>query len=151
MNVFARRRAGHGISVILARLILGGVFVYASLYKIMAPEEFAAVIFNYRLAPAWLVNPAAIILPWLEFWLGALVISGIWLRASVIMINIFLAIFMAAIGFNLWRGLDFNCGCFSNAAGHPAAWLTLARDGILLLMGGLILASPVVRAAPDQA
>lgn len=143
MTKSARRGDRHRTVEILLRLILGGVFVYAGLRKIMAPEEFAAIIFNYRIAPDWLINPAAIILPWLEFWLGTLVISGLWLKASVIMINVLLVVFMAAIGFNLWRGLDFNCGCFSSSAGGDLATrLTLIRDGLLLLTGGVLLFKP---------
>ena len=40
-----------GPLVILCRLVLGGVFIYASLDKIAHPAEFAKAIGNYHVLP----------------------------------------------------------------------------------------------------
>ena len=46
-----------------ARLILGGVFIYASLDKIAHPAEFAKAIGNYHVVPFGLENLMALALP----------------------------------------------------------------------------------------
>ena len=50
----------------LARLLLGGIFIYASIDKIAFPGDFARIIENYGLLPSFVVKPFAILLPWLE-------------------------------------------------------------------------------------
>ena len=50
----------------MIRLVLGFLFLYASLDKILLPSKFAEVIYNYRILPVELLNICAIIVPWLE-------------------------------------------------------------------------------------
>ena len=64
---------------LLARLVVGAVFVYASLDKIAHPELFARSVMDYRVLPLSLVIPMAILLPWTELLAGALLILG-WMR-----------------------------------------------------------------------
>ena len=55
-----------GPVVLFARLILGGVFIYASIDKILNPGDFAKIISNYHVLPFGLENLLAITLPWVE-------------------------------------------------------------------------------------
>ena len=96
-----------------ARLIMGGVFVYASWDKILHPAAFAEAVFNYQILPSQLINLVALILPWLELIAGVLLLSGIWIPGAVLGINILMITFLAAIIFNTARGLNISCGCFS--------------------------------------
>lgn len=124
----------HGI-----RILLGALFVYASIDKIGHPQDFAHAIANYQILPALLVNPAAIILPWLEFAIGSLMIFGVWLPGAVALATLLLTLFTGAFAFNLTRGLNVYCGCFA-AAGkllHSNAWY-LARDGLFLAAAGYL-------------
>ena len=41
------------------RLLLGGIFVYASIDKIIYPVEFAKVVYNYQILPVAASNLAA--------------------------------------------------------------------------------------------
>ena len=59
------------------RLILGTVFIWASLDKIIDPEKFARNISNYHIVPYGLENTIAIILPWLELLIGSGLIMSI--------------------------------------------------------------------------
>jgi hypothetical protein len=80
------------------------------------------------------------VLPWLELILGLCLLAGAWLPGAVLMVNGLLIIFLAAFGFNLARGLDVYCGCFSTggaAKGMSVGWYLL-RD-ILFLAVGLFL------------
>lgn len=81
IKALKRRNLGSGSKVIMlaARLILGGVFVFASVDKILHPAAFADAVYNYQILPDSLINVAAIILPWLELVLGSLLIIGVWM------------------------------------------------------------------------
>lgn len=112
-----------------ARFVLGIVFVYASYDKILHPEAFAKIIYNYQILPDELINLAAIFLPWLELITGSLLIIGLWLPGSVFIGNILLIIFFCALMYNKARGLDISCGCFSTSeSAAPESTLYLLRD-----------------------
>jgi uncharacterized membrane protein YphA (DoxX/SURF4 family) len=127
------------IAFLAARIILGGIFVYASVDKILHPAAFAKTIFNYQVLPDALTNLAAIFLPWLELILGACLIAGIWMPGATLIANLLLITFTGALAFNLARGLDIHCGCFTTSAeaGVSNAWYVL-RDILFLGVGGFI-------------
>jgi uncharacterized membrane protein YphA (DoxX/SURF4 family) len=118
---------------VLARLLLGGIFVYASIDKILDPDGFAQMVANYKLVPAWGINIMAITMPWLEAMAGILLILGRWTKENAAILAGLLLVFIVAISINLARGLDFDCGCFSTTASgkHSSIWL-LVRDIALL-------------------
>jgi len=129
-NGFLRSRP----ALIVSRLILGGIFVYASIDKIAHPDQFAEIVYNYKLMPGMAVNVMAIVLPWVELLAGLFLILGIWVKDSAAILGALLVVFIGAIGINLARGLDFDCGCFSTAGGHKnSSIMLLLRDAILLL------------------
>lgn len=128
---------------LLARLILGIVFIYASVDKIFHPGQFAEVIHNYQILPDLLINPTAIVLPWLELILGLFLLIGVWLPGSVFLTNVLLFVFMGAMVFNLARGLDIHCGCFSTTvdlgdAAAPMVWYAI-RDSLFIVPGIFLL------------
>ncbi len=117
------------------RVIVGVVFIYASLDKIAHPAEFAGIVNNYRILPHQLINLTAIILPWLELAAGLLLVFGLFSRGSSLIISLLLVVFIAAIGFNLARGLDFNCGCFSTGSdGMVIGWTKIGQNIVLLAL-----------------
>ena len=62
---------------LLARFILGAVFIYASLDKIADPVAFSTNIDNYHISPLAINNLAALILPWVELIIGLSLITGV--------------------------------------------------------------------------
>lgn len=123
-----------------SRIIVGGVFIYASLDKILHPVQFAGIVFNYKILPDELVGLAAICLPWVELSAGLILISGRLTFASSSILTVLIVIFAAAISFNLARGLDFQCGCFTVSESSPGGnQLTLLRDFVLLIPAILCL------------
>ena len=122
------------------RLILGAIFITAAADKIFNPSAFAKAIFNYQLLPDSIINLSAIVLPWLEFMLGLALMTGLWLPGAVVLVNVLLLTFLGALVFNLARGLNIHCGCFSTATtGEPATLWYLFRDTAFVLMGGWLL------------
>jgi uncharacterized membrane protein YphA (DoxX/SURF4 family) len=127
------------------RLILGVIFLIASADKIYQPAAFAQAIYNYQILPDALINIMAIILPWLEILLGLFLITGFWLPGTVTLTNALLVIFFGALIFNVVRGLDVHCGCFSTSAkGDTATAWYLIRDAAFLLMGGYLFFKVIV-------
>jgi hypothetical protein len=126
--------------ILAARLILAGIFIYASLVKIAHPAAFANDVYNYQLLPDALINLTAIVLPWLELFLGLCLLAGIWLPGAVLTVNGLLIVFLAALVFNLGRGLDVNCGCFSTSSDAPAmsAGWYLLRDVGFFAVGAFL-------------
>jgi uncharacterized membrane protein YphA (DoxX/SURF4 family) len=117
---------------IVARLTLAGIFIYASLDKIAHPAAFANDVYNYQILPDALINLTALVLPWLELFLGLCLLTGIWLPGTVLTVNGLLIVFLAALVFNMARGLDVNCGCFSTASdaqAMSAGWYLLRDMG----------------------
>lgn len=122
------------------RFILGGVFVYASFDKILHPAAFAEAVYNYQILPDNLVNLTAIVLPCLELVLGIFLIINVWIPGTVVMCNLLLITFIGALLFNMARGLNINCGCFSTTAVESSMnVLTVLRDTFFLTMAVYLL------------
>lgn len=118
---------------IAARIILGGLFMYASFDKIAHPEAFADIIDNYHILPIQLVNPLAIFLPWLEFITGLLLVIGKWVKGSLLIYSTLLVIFIIGLSQALIRGLDISCGCFSvQSSSTSDIWVRIILDIIML-------------------
>ena len=123
-----------------ARFILGGVFVYASFDKILHPAAFAEAVYNYQILPDGLINLTAIVLPCLELVLGIFLIINFWMPGTVLMSNLLLMTFIGALLFNMARGLNINCGCFSTTAVESSMnVLTVLRDASFLAISGYLL------------
>jgi glucan phosphoethanolaminetransferase (alkaline phosphatase superfamily) len=112
------------------------VFIIAGVGKILHPAAFAQAIYNYQICPDVLIHLTAIIFPWLELLLGILLIAGWWLPGATVLVNLLLLAFYAALVFNVARGLDIHCGCFTTSTeGTPATTWYLIRDTIFLALG----------------
>jgi len=120
-----------------ARWILGGMFVYASYNKVLAPAVFAKIIYGYGLFPAMFINLIAIIVPFLELVAGLALIVGFYPRSAALIVNAMLLVFITALSINLIRGHEFDCGCFSidSSAQETFAGPLIIRDFLILVLG----------------
>lgn len=130
-----RRVIDNDYLTLIVRLFIGGMFIYASYYKIVEPISFAKSIWYYHLVPGYLINIVALVMPWLELLCGLGLILGIFYRGSVLWVNIMLLVFMIALATAVVRGISIDCGCFkASAAGTDSAKETLIRDvGLFIL------------------
>jgi len=123
---------------LLSRLFLGGIFVFASYDKIIHPVPFAEIVYNYQILPDALVNLVSLFLPWLELLIGLSLILGVWVPGAVLICNLLLLAFFSTLVFNMARGLDIDCGCFTVSVGSSSGghmfWY-LFRDGFFLFVG----------------
>ncbi len=120
-------------AVCLVTLVI--VFVQGAIPKITDPMAFARSIHRYGILPDVLINPLAIVLPWLELTVVlALLIPQVRFAGATILVTL-LFIFTVAIGSALVRGLDISCGCFStNSDAAKIGWPNLLRNAGLVLL-----------------
>lgn len=98
---------------LILRWVLGFTFIYVSYHKIVYPAKFVEIIYGYYLFPDYLINLLAIIVPFLELFSGLALVTGIYPRSAAFITCTMLLAFTIAISINLFRGLEFECGCFS--------------------------------------
>ena len=122
MSNISLRNIFFNLLLFLSVYILGLTFIGASLDKIVDPYTFSRDILNYEITPYWIVNLTAIILPWIEFVCGALIIISFfgiiksksfssYLDVSNNMIIAMLLWFIFILAIAHIRGLDIDCGC----------------------------------------
>ena len=102
----------HPKVLLLVRVVLGGILVYASWHKIADPPDFAKIIYHYRLFPESSIHMLAVFVPWIELVAGLALITGIGLRGGALMAAVFFAFFIVALSYNLARECPTICGCF---------------------------------------
>jgi rhodanese-related sulfurtransferase/uncharacterized membrane protein YphA (DoxX/SURF4 family) len=138
---------------LLSRLFLGGIFVYASYDKILHPVPFAEIVYNYQILPDLLVNLVSLFLPWIELLVGLSLILGIWLPGSVLICAFLLVVFFSTLVFNMSRGLDIDCGCFTTSIGSSSGghmlWY-LVRDGFFLFVALFLFFSFFILNTPSN-
>jgi uncharacterized membrane protein YphA (DoxX/SURF4 family) len=127
---------------IALRAIVGFVFIYASLDKIVHPDRFAEIVGDYQLLPDALVNPFAVTLPWIELLAGMCVITGRWLPGAALLATGMTVMFMLAVTHVILRGAsEFHCGCFTTTQeGGLGPVQVLWRDAWLLAACAALLA-----------
>lgn len=139
-----RKLDATGVPLLLARITLGGLFIWMGIGKLGHPIEFLKQIHLYHMLPeepAFFLNATAIVLPWLELFCGVALILGLWVRGAAAMIALMLAVFTPAI---LLRALDvhhtvgtpffqieFDCGC---GTGPVVIWWKLLTNSSLFLV-----------------
>jgi len=141
------------VVTLLARLGLGGLYVFMGLSKAAQPVEFLKLVRQYELvdAPFWL-NLIAATLPWFEVFCGLLLLTGIAVRGAALVSLGMLIPFTAVV----WQRAEvlqqasqipfcavrFDCGC---GAGEVQICYKLIENGLLLLLSLWLLAFPAVR------
>lgn len=121
--------------LLLIRIFLAFIFIYAGVEKISNPSAFSQAIANYKLLPIGLVNIFALGLPWIEVISGILLLFGILVKENSFIISLLLAVFIGAIIISLARGLDITCGCFGTINGSKIGVIKILENLGLFILG----------------
>ena len=119
------------IFILITRILLGLIFIIASIDKIIDPAGFARDISNYHFVPFGLENIIAIILPWLELFIGLGLILGIMVDGASVISGILLILFIILIFQATIRGFNIDCGC-GLKEGELVGWRKIFEDLIFL-------------------
>ena len=135
--------------LLVFRLALAAVFIYAAAQKIGKPLAFAQEIHNYGVvdygAPLYLM---AVVLPWIELFCGLALVTGVGVRGAALILVGLNAMFLVVIakktvayvsGGTPFMKVYFDCGC---GFGATYAWKKLLEDVIYLLLALALLAAP---------
>jgi len=129
--------------ICLVRFILGLVFLYASVGKILDPKSFAENLIAYRIFDSpQLLKYVAVTLPWAEWFCGIFLVLGVFVRSVSALTTLLLFVFLVGMISALWRGLEIHCGCFGSPQETIGA-VSLLRDGFFFLVSLVVLLSPV--------
>lgn len=144
------------ILVVLGRLVLAGIFLFAAYGKLRPVDSapfsaaslritpasldvsmmlFAMQVDSYHMLPDWGVLFVSHALPWFELGLGLLLLSGWALPWVSLVASGLIAAFFGVIFRSYRAGLQINCGCFGPGA-EPLTRLTVVRDGLFLVLAG---------------
>jgi len=120
---------------LLLRLIIGGLFVYAGILKLLSPYDFAMTINLYGLVTWRMSTILSYIIPSIEIISGLGLILNV--RGALALVVAQLLVFMVVLLYALHLGLDADCGCFGtpNATDNdPVGPLeAFIRDGAMLV------------------
>jgi uncharacterized membrane protein YphA (DoxX/SURF4 family) len=110
------------IFAVLARWLLGAVFLYMGLNKALHPVDFLKMVRQYDLVQTpLLLNPVAALLPWFEVFCGLLLLAGVAVRGAAVMLIVMLvpftvlvfrrALMLQSAGHIPFCAIKFDCGC----------------------------------------
>jgi uncharacterized membrane protein YphA (DoxX/SURF4 family) len=125
-----------------ARWLVGGLFVYLGLTKALDPVAFLKIIRQYdAVGSDFLATATAATLPGLEIFCGALLITGVAVRGTVLVLLALLAALTALVlrralalhvaGDIPFCAVSFDCGCGS---GEVNACRKLAENTALIVL-----------------
>ena len=147
-------RFGVGVGL-LARMLVGGVWVVAGLLKLPDPNDNVRAVRAYDLLPESVVPVVGHALPVLEILVGLCLLLGLLTRVAAVVSALLLVAFVAGIASAWGRGLSIECGCFGGGAGPTVGaaakypW-EIARDVGLLALSAWLVRRPRTPWATDN-
>lgn len=138
----------------VARLVTGGVWLYAGLVKLPHPEQSVLAVRAYQLLPGDVAVTVGHLLPVLEVVVGGCLVLGLLTRGAGAVSAVLFAAFIIGIA-SVWaRGITIDCGCFGGGGYDPDAraqypW-EIARDAGLLLLSAYLVWQGRTRLALDD-
>jgi peroxiredoxin len=120
------------IALLLGRVVLAGVFVFAGLAKLANRTESDRALAAFGV-PAFLVRPVGVILPALELGVAALLLPAQSAWWGAVGASVLLLTFIVAIAANLAKGRAPACQCFGQVHARPISIATLVRNVALVL------------------
>ncbi len=141
----------------LARVVLGGVLLYAGGIKVLEPDAAVRAVQAYRLLPPSVDDIVGYGLPLLEVAVGILLVLGLGTRVAAWLTGLLMVVFIAGIASAWARGLSIDCGCFGGGGdvspdGRTARYVSeILRDLLFLGLACWLAVFPASRFALDRA
>ena len=117
-----RTRAGLAdLLGLLARLILGGVLIWAGAAKVTNPALSALAVRAYKILPYDFAGYVGYALPIVEILIGLLLVVGLFTRLSAMVGGLLMLAFIFGISWAWFHGYSIDCGCFGGGGTIAAA------------------------------
>jgi len=127
------------VALLLARLLLGAIFLMSAVPKLAAPSQFANDVQQYSILPRPLAAAFGYALPYVELAAAALLLTGFYASWAAACAAVMLAMFMLAVGIAMARKINLTCSCFGLLYRERVGWTTQLRDGVLLALALFII------------
>jgi uncharacterized membrane protein YphA (DoxX/SURF4 family) len=139
---------------LLVRFGLAAVFFFAGASKVTDLDASGRAVIAYELLPAEVAMIVGTVLPFVEISLGLLLLLGLATRLAAWVATAMLVVFISAIVSAWARGLNIDCGCFSQGGhlpeGQTANYLPeILRDLAFLSMAIFLIIFPASRFSLD--
>ena len=119
---------------LIARVVIGAIFIYAGFMKIQDPAAFAKAVDSYQMLPSVFVGLIAVVLPMTELIAGLALVFTKWSRESALLILAMLVVFLVGLSQASIRGLEISCGCFGEDEGvTESIGMAIVRDLLMLV------------------
>ncbi len=120
---------------LIADILLGLVFLWAGVLKILDPGAFHSSILTYEVFSYSISAGAALLVPYLEICVGASLVFQVLKGGARMVACVLLGAFIALLVQAAIRGLVVDCGCFGSSQTSEDsgfAW-PITRDVLVLL------------------
>lgn len=137
----ARQSIALGLLLLVLRLALGGLFLFAAYTKWEDPQKFVFAVLGFKFLPEHLAVLATYAVPWTEAVASVLLILGRWSRAAAAVLALMLIAFMVGIVSVIIRGIDVKCTCFGGydlLCTGSAGWCNIGQNALLLAVALLL-------------
>lgn len=129
---------------LVARLVVGGVWIAAGVLKLPDPAASVRAVRAYELLPEAVVPTVGHTLPLIEIVVGICLVVGVLTRPMAIVSGLLFIAFIIGIASAWSRGIQIDCGCFGGGGYSANATdeypVEIARDvGLLLASAFLVL------------
>jgi uncharacterized membrane protein YphA (DoxX/SURF4 family) len=132
------------LAVLVARVAIGLLLIVAGVLKAHdGPSATALSIAAYRILPPLAVKLLGVALPYLEIFLGAYLVLGLFTRAAAWVAAGQFVVFAGAVASLVIRQLPADCGCFGSSIPTPPSWGHVGADLVLAAVSaGIALGAP---------
>jgi uncharacterized membrane protein YphA (DoxX/SURF4 family) len=137
-----------GVLSVAARWVVGALFIYMGVSKVLHPVEFLKLVRQYDIvAHPVLLNSIAAGLPWFEIFCGLLLLAGVAVRGTAIVVALMLipfSVLVLARALNIaeaqqiaFCAVKFDCGC---GGGEVFICRKLLENSVLLALSAWLAA-----------
>jgi len=141
------KRPSRDTAAVLARWLLGALFIYLGLNKALHPVEFLKLVRQYEMVDNYfLLNSIGALLPWFEVFCGLLLLAGTAVRGSALILLLMLIPFTIVIAQRAlairtalgipFCAIKFDCGC---GMGEVLICRKLMENCVLMLLAAWLL------------
>jgi hypothetical protein len=137
VNEVASVDSKHLVLLLIERVVavvLGAVLVASSLMHLTNPYYFLSSVYNYEIVDVLTGQWIAVVLPWLQLFCGALLISGRWVPPGFVTSAGLFAMFSGVQLSALTSELSIDCGCFGPGVQQAVSYWTLGLSSGLFLL-----------------
>ena len=140
------------IAVCIVRVLVGALLAVAGVLKAHdGPNATALSIAAYRILPSFPVKLLGVALPYIEIFLGAYLVIGLFTRIAAWVAAAQFAVFAVAVASLVVRHLPADCGCFGSSVPTPPSWGHVAADAALAIATACVaLCAPGAFAIDDR-